>query len=104
MSNHLQQREYQFEYTTNTILERYDLVFFSSVDEDLILLDEEASHYLVVNSVGYKIWNLLESKKTVSQLVSGLMEIYKVDFDTCFNDIKAFIQQMVQHKLIKVCS
>ncbi|WBV64737.1 PqqD family protein [Legionella pneumophila 130b] len=32
------------------------------------------------------------------------MEIYKVDFDTCFNDIKAFIQQMVQHKLIKVCS
>lgn len=63
MSNHLQQREYQFEYTTNTILERYDLVFFSSVDEDLILLDEEASHYLVVNSVGYKIWNLLESKK-----------------------------------------
>ncbi|HAT6978788.1 TPA: PqqD family protein [Legionella pneumophila] len=104
MSNHLQQHVYQFEYNTNTILERHDLVFFSSVDDDLILLDEETSHYLVVNSVGYKIWNLLESKKTVSQLISGLMEIYKVDFDTCFNDIKAFIQQMVQHKLVKVCS
>lgn len=31
MSNHLQQHEYQFEYKTNTILERYDLVFFPAL-------------------------------------------------------------------------
>lgn len=103
MNNNGQQLNSKFVYDKNTVLERHDLVYLSNADEDLVILDEEENHYFTINSVGYKIWGLLESKKTVEQLVSGLMSIYNVDFDTCFRDINVFIQTMIEQNLIKVC-
>jgi hypothetical protein len=102
MNNTVQSLNSVFEYDKNTLLERNDLIALSNSDEDLVILDEEENHYFAINSVGHRIWSLLDSRKTVDQLIFSLMEIYQVNYDACFMDIKAFLQTMIDQKLIKV--
>ena len=50
--------------------------------------------------VGARVWELLENKITIGEIVSVICEEYEVDEKTCTTDILSFINEMMESDLI----
>jgi hypothetical protein len=76
-------------------------VLSSKIDEEVVLMSIEAGYYFGLEPVGSRIWEILSEKPaTFDELVTQLMDEYDVDMETCQNDVKSFIDDMVSKKLI----
>lgn len=76
-------------------------VLSSKIDEEIVLMSIEAGYYFGLEPVGSRIWEILSEKPaTFDELVTQLMEEYDVDVETCQNDVKSFIDDMVSKKLL----
>ena len=76
-------------------------VLFSKIDEEVVLMSIAADSYFGLDPVGSYIWELLEKQpSSFDELVQLLVEEYDVDEQTCRNDVKKFIDEMSEKKLI----
>ena len=80
--------------TTNTIA--------SPMDDELVMMHMENNAYYGLNSVGRKIWELLEEEQTLASLCGQLMEKYDVDHAVCQRDVSALIEQLEKAGLVTV--
>jgi len=53
-----------------------------------------------LNAVGGNVWNLVDGKRDVSEIVSALGNEYEVDSDTLATDVQALLADMQQEGLI----
>jgi len=53
-----------------------------------------------LNSVGGDVWNLIDGKRTVAEIVSVLGEEYEVDAATVAADVRQLLDEMQEEKLI----
>lgn len=80
------------------------------------ILREVAGSYLVVavgkavkefggvvnlNETGAFLWKLLEKSSTESEMVDALLSEYDVDRDTAEKDVKAFMDKLMEAKLVE---
>lgn len=79
-------------------------VFVSEGDDNFVLLDYENGFYYGLDDMGKKIYNLLENKKSVSEIVDELSVEYDVSKDILRNDVTHFIAQLLNAKLLKAGS
>jgi hypothetical protein len=76
-------------------------VLSTTIDQEAVLMSIEQESYFGLDSIGTRIWELLSLKSaTIDELTSILMEEYDVDENTCRSDVKAFIDDMSERKLI----
>ena len=54
-----------------------------------------------LNETGAFIWELIDGKKCVSDLVSALAEEYKIDIKTAEVDVLSFINKMKEYLMVK---
>lgn len=80
---------------------RDEKVISSKIEEDLFLLSMEKGAYFRMNPIGTRIWELLETPKTQSQLVSDLLKEFEVDEATCEKEVEAFLEKTAQMGLLK---
>lgn len=71
----------------------------TQMDEEKVMLDIQKGVYYAMNSVGGRIWDLLEEPRSVDSLVSCLREEYDVDPDTCRDQVLAYLTQMQEEGL-----
>ncbi len=76
-------------------------VLSGKFDDEVILLSRETNGYYHRGMPGSRIWELLESPRSVDELCAALQEEFEVDADTCRTEAREFIQDMVEKKLIK---
>lgn len=72
------------------------------IDGEILLLEPESETFYGLDEVGASIWGLLGTPQTVDQLCLALMEEYEVDFQTCWDDLTPFLEQLLDSGLIKV--
>ena len=65
-------------------------------------MDAEAGFFYSLNTVGARIWALLEQPASLNDLCAQLGREYAVDPDTCRADVVAVLQQMGEAGLIDV--
>ncbi len=71
-----------------------------AMDRAAVLLHAAEHSYFAVNHVGARIWALLETPRTVSELVRILMEQFVVEETACRRETEAFLQQMLDRGLL----
>jgi hypothetical protein len=54
-----------------------------------------------LNETGAFIWELIDGKKCVSDLVDALAKEYKIDIETAETDILSFINKMEEYLIVK---
>ncbi len=69
------------------------------IDEG-ILLDPETRRVLVINEVGGKIWSLIDGRRTVAQIVDGILQEYEAPREQVEADVIAFLEQMMEYGLV----
>lgn len=60
--------------------------------------------YYGLNEVGTRIWELLETPRTVGQIQGVLLQEFDVDAQQCGRDLLRLLQQLAKEQLIQVNS
>ena len=68
--------------------------------EESVMMSIEAGRYYGLNAVASRIWELLESPKTVAQLCEILCEEFEVDAQTCEAELLEFAQDLIDNGIV----
>ncbi|MEZ0579737.1 PqqD family peptide modification chaperone [Nocardioides sp. MH1] len=82
-------------------IRRSDGVVEAQFDDVRVVLNEDLA-YLGLNDVGQRIWDLLESPRTVADLVAVLVEEYDVSETECVSDVSRYVDALAEHKLVRL--
>jgi hypothetical protein len=74
----------------------------NQIEDELVALNLETSLYYGVDGIGTEIWRLLiDEKLTLAEACEKLQEEYDVDAETCQREVRAFVGQLVDAKLLE---
>ena len=86
----------------NSTCKRIMKVVEAEMNNEMVMMEIETGSYFGVNEVGARIWKLLAEPKTVSDICDTLQLEFEVDADTCVQDVKKYLEQLIEDKLITV--
>jgi hypothetical protein len=88
--------------TIDSILVRDSEPVPATVDETVVVLSVRAGSYFDFNRVGSDIWNMLAEPRSVRQVLDRLALTYDVDTDTMTAQVTAFLQKLVDRRLVQI--
>jgi hypothetical protein len=87
--------------TLETTLSRNADILHASVGtEEGVMMSIEEGRYYGLNAVASRIWELLETPKTVAQLCALLCEEFEVEVRTCETDVLKFVQDLIDNRVV----
>ena len=70
--------------------------------EEVAILDVKSGIYYGLNSIGARIWNLIQAPRTVSEVCETLLVEYEVEPERCEHELLALLQELAAKGLIEV--
>ena len=74
-------------------------IIAADMDGEVVMMDIVSGKYYNLGRTGGAIWNLLESPKTLDELVDALTAEYDVDRATCKAQAEEFMKTGLEHGL-----
>lgn len=74
----------------------------SDLGEEVVILNLKDGVYHGLDSVGARIWNLLQESKSINDILNILLEEYDVEPERCERDLLALLEKLEQNGLIEV--
>jgi hypothetical protein len=74
----------------------------SELGEEVAILDLKAGMYYGLDSVGARVWELIQRPKSIREIWNVLLEEYEVDPERCERDLLALLQKLVDEGLVEV--
>lgn len=72
----------------------------TEIDHEVVLMSIEKGAYFGLNKVLSRIWKIIETPVTVSQLCATLQNEYNVTEETCLRDVVEILNKMAEKNLI----
>ena len=79
-----------------------DTVFAQEVDGEMVLLDMNSENYFGLDEVGTAIWQAMQEKETLQEVLDVLLEQYEVESDVLEKDLADFVNKLVESELVEV--
>jgi hypothetical protein len=76
-------------------------VLFQEVSGETVLLDLASEQYFGLDEVGTRIWQLLNDRKTVSEMVDILLNEYEVQRGPLEADVRELLRTLMEAGLIR---
>ena len=86
----------------NTKVTFAETVFAQEVDGEMVLLDMESENYFGLDEVGTSIWQAMQEKETLKEVLEALLEQYEVESEMLENDLSDFVGKLVESGLVQV--
>jgi hypothetical protein len=81
---------------SETLLRRADDVRFRAVDDETVVIRQEAAEALVLNEVAGRILELVDGQTTVGAIIARLLEEYEVSPDALTEDVHAYLLELLE--------
>lgn len=89
--------------THKTILSRNEEILFSPINQDqAVMMSIESQRYYGLDAVGLRIWELLDTPRSIDQIVAQILTEFAVDEPTCQAAVLRFAQEMIDHGVARV--
>lgn len=85
---------------SSTLYRNLDILHASTGTEEAVMMSIEAGRYYGVNAVGARIWELLESPKTIEQLCALICTEFDVDAQTCEAAVLEFTRNLIDNGIV----
>jgi hypothetical protein len=72
------------------------------LEGEAVLLDPQAGLYFGLNDVGAAIWTMLASPCRLSDLYGAVVNRFDVDEDTCRDDVRTLVEELLARGLAVV--
>ena len=85
----------------NTALSRNSDILYAPVgSEEMVMMSVTAGRYYGLNAVASRVWELLETPKTIAQLCAQICEEFEVDAQTCEAEVLKFVQDLISNGIV----
>lgn len=74
----------------------------SDMDGEKVMLHMERGKYYNLGTIGGVIWDLLEERLTVEQIVERLLEQYEIERDVCEQQVQSFVEELWHEGLVRI--
>lgn len=82
--------------TNEAVLRRADDVRFRAVDDETVVIRQEAAEALVLNEVAGRILELVDGRNTVGDVVDRLLEEYEVSPAALTEDVQTYLRELLE--------
>lgn len=79
-----------------------ETVFAQEVDGEMVLLDMESENYFGLDEVGTAIWQGMQEKETLKEVLEVLLDQYEVEEEMLEQDLSDFVAKLVESGLVEV--
>lgn len=79
-----------------------DTVFAQEVDGEMVLLDMESENYFGLDEVGTVIWQAIQEKEFLQEVIEMLLEQYEVTPEVLEKDLMVFVENLQKNGLVKL--
>lgn len=86
----------------SVIVAASDQVSSELQEGEIAILNLKDGVYYGLNSVGSRIWNLIQTPKSVAELREVLLAEYDVDVEVCTRELMDLLDNLSNKKLIEV--
>jgi len=77
-------------------------VFAQEVDGEMVLLDMNSENYFGLDAVGTDIWQAMQEKETLQEVLNVLLDQYEVEEEVLKKDLLNFVDKLQESGLITV--
>ncbi len=88
------------EITMESVIRRIDDIVTSEIDGEVVMMSIEKGEYYGLDLIGSDIWERMETRVKVTELIELLLEKYDVDQETCQKDVLGFLNELNAEKII----
>ena len=88
--------------TPNTYIKRNNEVFASQIDDEVVMMNIQSGKYYGIDTIGSRIWELINEKIQVQKVIDHLLEEYDVSEEQCKNDVLEFLDELNENKLVEI--
>lgn len=85
----------------DTVLKLSDHVHHVRMDDQVIVADMRSGHYLGLDGVGARVWDLVCEGATLGAIMERLSAEYEVSADVLDRDIGELMKELVARRLIE---
>ncbi len=85
----------------STIARSKELVS-SEMDGEVVMMSIQTGTYYGLNDVGTHIWNQLAAPRSFQDICQSLQGEFDVDAQTCEQEVRTFVAQMMEEKLVVI--
>jgi len=72
----------------------------AKVGEEIVMMSAEKGNYIGLSEVGSRIWELIETPRTVDDICAQLVTEFDVAAEACRNDVETFLNELADHGAI----
>ena len=83
-------------------VQRNGEILFTDLDDTVVMMDPDKGSYYELDSVGARIWNLVDIERSVAELCELLLREYDVALESCRDDVLEFLKQAAEFGVIDV--
>lgn len=87
---------------TDSTVYRNPEMLSSDMDGEKVMMSIENGEYYGLNQIGSRIWELIETPKTIDELIGKLTDEFDVSPELCENDVMVFLKELLEKNLITV--
>lgn len=85
-----------------SVITRNQEIDDTDLDGEKVMMNLDKGQYFMMNEVGSRIWEIIETPIHVKGIVEKLREEYDVDEQTCTDKVLEFLKSLNEADLIKV--
>jgi hypothetical protein len=64
------------------------------VDDELVMMSIELGQYFALNQAGARVWELLETPRTLADLCTAMEAEYDVKREVCHREVAALLEEL----------
>ena len=83
-----------------SVLTRSGTALTAEVDGETVMFDPDKGSYFALGDVGSRVWELLETPRSIDGLCAALLAEFAVEEDTCRSDVRTFVEQLRAAELV----
>ncbi|MCF8018784.1 MAG: PqqD family peptide modification chaperone [Vallitaleaceae bacterium] len=87
------------EFNKEAVIRKKELIVID-FDGELAMNDTEKGIHYGMNTVGTRIWKLLDEPQTMASIVAYLLTQYEVDKEDCIEEVYNFLSDLYERGLI----
>ena len=72
------------------------------LDGEVVILNLKDGVYYGLNSIGSRIWALIQEPRTVREVRDTLLQEYEIEEECCTQELLALLQDLASHELIEI--
>lgn len=86
----------------DTVVQRSDKLATANISGEICMFNIDRGKYYNLDSIGSRIWELVETSQSIRNIISILIDEYEVEGKTCEDDILEFMQNLYTEGIVCV--